>query len=88
VAGKRLPSETKGKSWTVRRVPPSRLPGRWGECRFDSREIVIASDAEKKGLDRQVFFHEMIHKVCPWMDEDAVDHLATELDDGAEVLGL
>jgi len=85
---RQLTQQTKGKPWTVKTVHPSRLRGRWGECRFDTREIILTTDAEKKGVDRQVFLHELIHKVCPWMDEDAVDHLATEQDDALDVMGM
>ena len=60
----------------------------WGQCRYDTREILLAKATERHGIDRQVFLHEMIHKICPWMDEDAVDDMATELDDALDVVGL
>ena len=82
---KKLPQHTKGKSWTLKIVHPRQLPHRWGECRFDTRELVLTTDTEKHGIARQTFLHEMLHKLMPWMDEDAVDNLATQLDESLDV---
>ena len=75
------------KAWTVR-VAKKRLKDCWGFCDFANREIVLCPSTESAGVKRQTLFHELIHKVCPWMEEEAVDHLATELDDGADAMGL
>lgn len=87
---KRLPKRAKGKPWVVRTQQRVRVDGVdcWGYCDWHDREIVLAQGAEKAGVDRQVFLHEMIHKICPWMDEDAVDGMATELDDAMDVMGM
>ena len=84
-----MTKRTKGtkKSWTVR-VAAKALKGCWGYCDYRNYEIVLCPTTERAGVKRQVLFHELIHKVCPWLEEDAVDHLATELDDGADALGL
>lgn len=80
---KRLPEQVKGKPpWKLRIVP--RLRGSWGWCDYANQEVVMTKAAEKHGVARRVFMHEVIHKVCPWMDEDAVDHLSTHLDDAME----
>lgn len=87
---KRLPKRSKGKLWVVRWQRRVRANGSdcWGYCDYATRAIVLAKACERHGIDRQVFLHEMIHKICPWMDELAVDDMATELDDSLDVVGL
>jgi hypothetical protein len=88
---KRLPQQTKGKPPWVVRVQPNLRIGKvrcWGFCDYANREILICSSCERSGVDRDTFLHEMIHKICPWMAESAVDSLATELDDALDVMGL
>jgi hypothetical protein len=88
---KRMPQrELKKPAWTVRIVRRLRVAGDecWGRCDWWKREIILTRATERAGIDRQVFLHEMIHKICPWMDEDAVDDMATELDDSLDVVGL
>jgi hypothetical protein len=80
---KRIPEQTKGvPPWKL--VIKPRLRKVWGYCDYANREVVMARSTEKHGVARRVFMHEVIHKVCPWMDEDAVDHLSTHLDDAME----
>ena len=86
---KRLPAREKGhRSWTLRIVPRVRVKGEehWGYCDHTAREIVLAKNTSKHGVDREIFMHEMIHKVCHWMDEEAVAYLAKELDDGLDLM--
>ena len=80
----------KRNPWTVRIVPRLRVFGEecWGRCDWPKHEIVLTRAANRHGVDRQVFLHEMVHKICPWMDEDAVDDMASQLDDALDVMGM
>lgn len=88
---KKLHQRIKGKApWSVVVKPRVRFAGSecWGLCDFVHRQITLSKATEKAGIDRYVFLHEMIHKICPWMDEDAVVEMATELDEALDVVGL
>ena len=53
----------------------------WGKCRWEKREVVIWADVKNHGVARDTLIHELLHRYMPWMDEEAVDLLASELDD-------
>lgn len=74
-------------------MPRARVRGKeaWGYCDYGKKEVVITKTTMQHGISRQVFLHEIFHKLLPWMAEDAIDHLATETDDSlemAEKLGI
>ena len=83
-----LPQRTKGKPWRLKIQSRVRVgkDNCWGYCDHTAREIVLSRATEKHGVDRQVFIHELLHKIMPWLDEAAVDHAATELDDALELM--
>ena len=78
--------QTKGKPWSLRIVRS--LRGAWGKCDYDKREIVLTRESQRSGVDREVFIHEMIHKICPWLDEEAVEFMAMEIDDALDIAGF
>jgi len=81
---KRLPQQTKSeKPWTLQ-VSKRKLKS-WGYCSYNRRAIVLSKDVAREGVDRQVFFHELFHKMFPWMSEEAVDHAATDADDALDI---
>lgn len=79
----RLPRTGKGPCWTLRIVKREpKVDGHpvWGYCDSDKREIVIHAAAAEHGLARETLIHEALHRACPFFSEEAVDHLAKELD--------
>lgn len=74
-----------GPAWTVRYV--RRLAACWGWCDFDKREIVISNETKKAGLDRDTLIHEALHKMMPFLSEESVNHVATELDNILDACG-
>jgi hypothetical protein len=87
VAKLRLPQLCKGKAWTIRKVPRVRHQGVecWGTCDFAKREVLISESAERHGVDLVTILHEVLHKECPFLSEEAVEHLAQLLADVIEV---
>jgi hypothetical protein len=84
----KLPQLTKGKPWTLKVVPRLRCSGAecWGVCDPVKREISITRATEKHGVARVTYLHEHIHKLLWWMDEEAVEQLAHEIDEGLDVM--
>jgi hypothetical protein len=84
----KLPQLTKGKHWTLKVVPRIRHGGGecWCLCVPIGREILITKSTERSGISRVTFLHEMIHKICWWMDESAVEQMAQELDESLDVM--
>lgn len=52
----------------------------WGFCDYRKRELVIAKQARKAGVSREILLHETVHKLCPFFTESVVDYIAKELD--------
>lgn len=90
----KLPTYETGKPWTLRVVDkPIRYEGRecWGLCNTVRREIRVSKLAQKDGVAREVVLHELLHRYMPWMDEDAVEHMAHDIDavlDAVEAAGI
>lgn len=85
---RKLPvASSRRKTWTLVFKNRVRVAGEecWGYCDYEKREIVISRSAAKFGLDREVLLHEVAHKICPWMAEDAVEFLAYELTESLSV---
>ncbi len=80
-----VPIPGHGTIWHLRIVP--RLSKSWGWCDYDKRQIVMSKEAEKEGIDREVLIHELLHKAMPFLTEECVDLVATELDEALEVCG-
>ena len=74
-----------GKRWQVRVA--NRLHRVWGYCDFNRHEIVLCSTAQQHGVDRGILIHEVLHKLMPFLAEEAVEVAATELDDALEACG-
>jgi hypothetical protein len=83
----RLPQLCTGKAWTLKVMPRVRHDGKecWGTCDPILREIRIAKATERHGVARVTILHEVGHKFMWWMDEEAIEHLATDFDDVLEV---
>jgi hypothetical protein len=84
----KLPQLTKGKHWTLKVVPRIRNGGGecWGLCDPINREISIAKSTERHGIARVTLLHEMLHRLCWWMSEEAVEQMAQELDESLDVM--
>lgn len=84
-----LPNTDSGEPWTLSVVP--RLKKSWGYCDVKQRRIVITKAAQREGISREILLHEAIHKLMWFLDEEAVDYMAKELDatlDAAEDAGI
>lgn len=87
-------TNTSKKQWTLRVVRKNPIldgEEKWGVCDCGKREIVISKEVQKEGVAREVFLHEMLHRLMWFLSEDAVDHLAKELDhalDAAEASNI
>lgn len=79
----RLPQLTKGRAWKLQVVERLRVRGKecWGCCYWPDRLIKITRSTERNGLERSVLSHELIHRICPWMDEEAVLSLEQAVED-------
>lgn len=78
-----LPKDDIGKPWRLRVTNrPIVIDGEdcWGECNYRRREVVVSSKCDNHGLARDTLLHEMIHKIMPFLSEEAVEHLASSLD--------
>ena len=74
-----------GKQWRVRIA--RKLRNAWGHCDYDKREIVLTRESQKKGVDREVLIHELLHKAMPFLTEECVALVAVEIDDALEACG-
>lgn len=63
----------------IKGVISKKLPkGQWAEADHETGMIVI--DPKCKGIkDMEMIDHEGLHILCPWMSEDAVRIIASEL---------
>jgi hypothetical protein len=75
-------SDKRGKPWTLRVVKRAMLDGEevWGLCDYPKREIVLSQETRLHGVSREILLHEFLHKIMPWLTEEAVEHTAAELD--------
>ena len=66
-----------GKRWKLRDVKS--LPKGWlGECRYDTREVMMPLEGDTES-EMNVIVHETIHASAPYLEEDAVEALATDI---------
>jgi hypothetical protein len=84
----RLPQYTKGRPWTLKVVPRLRIGGQecWGVCDAAKREISITRATEKHGVARVTFLHEYLHKLMWLLDEEVIEQMAHEIDEGLDVM--
>lgn len=60
----------------------------WGHADYDLREIVLSPESKDHPIERDLVIHEVIHKLCPFLAEDCVEEMATEIDDVLDLLEL
>lgn len=60
----------------------------WGQCIYDDKLIRLCPTTERHGVHREVFIHEVLHAIMPFLDEDCVKSAAIELDDALDAMEL
>lgn len=83
-----LPKSGKGKPWTLRIVRNNPIVGDYecfGYCCAEDKEIVVSKQTQIEGVAREVLIHEMLHRLLPFMNEDAIDYLARSLDEVLDI---
>lgn len=71
-----LATKLGGREWVIRYV--NRLKDAWGDCHWETRTIRIARDAkDEKELDTLI--HEMGHAIMPYLTEEAILQMGTEM---------